>query len=290
MRWYVAICGLIFLAGNAIRVVRVWRMPAHLRWDLYPMPKGTPAQRAYGGSYFEETEWWTKPAHHSRFAEFSYIAREVLAFHTMWKRNRPLWLRSWLMHVGLYGLVAAALLTFIAAATDAAWAELIRWTVLGGAAAGMAGTLGLLIVRARGRLPFSSRHEYFNLIAIFAVCVTALEAFSFAATPGELIAFSRAFLSTGPVPTLSSAVAFHLVVLGAFFAYFPATHMTHAYMKFFAFHRVRWDDAPLVQDAGLAAAIARNLERPVSWSAPHIAGSGATWSEIVARGKGEARP
>src|SRR5512135_3146252 len=92
---YVAIA--IFLAGNAYRVLRVARMPAHLRWELYPMPKGTREQQTYGGSYFEQTEWWKQARRDSRVSELLYIMREVFAFATLRKRNRPLWLWSWLM-------------------------------------------------------------------------------------------------------------------------------------------------------------------------------------------------
>ena len=31
---------LIFVAGNAARIVKFLRMPTPLRWELYPIPKG----------------------------------------------------------------------------------------------------------------------------------------------------------------------------------------------------------------------------------------------------------
>ena len=52
---YVAVA--LFAAGNLYRILRIARMPAHLRWELYPVPKGTAARRRYGGSYFEASEW-----------------------------------------------------------------------------------------------------------------------------------------------------------------------------------------------------------------------------------------
>ena len=54
----------IFVLGNLCRVVKAMLMPVHLRWDLYPIPKGPRDRQRYGGSYFEETEWWTKPVGH----------------------------------------------------------------------------------------------------------------------------------------------------------------------------------------------------------------------------------
>lgn len=280
MRWYLLICGAVFVAGNLYRVLRMMRMPVHLRWDLYPMPRGSWEQQRYGGSYFEESEWWRNKPAHSRASEFAYVAGEVLGFRTVWQRNRKFWLWSWLMHAGLYACVAAAVLTGIAALTDEAWFELVRWMVIAGTSAGMGGALGLLVARTGERVPFSGRREYFNLIAILAVCVTGLEAFSFAGTPRQMVALVHALFSAESMPELGAALVLHLVVLGAFLAYFPATHMTHAYLKFFAFHRVRWDDRPLAHDARLAVAISQNLDRPLTWSAAHI-GRGQTWAQVA---------
>ena len=64
--------------------------------------------------------------------------------------------------------------------------------------------------------------------------------------------------------------------------YFPFTHMTHAYMKFFTFHAVRWDDTPVVHDPATARAMPGNFARPISWSAAHIGGDGHhTWSSVL---------
>ena len=283
MRAYLLICGAIFIAGSLYRIGRVLLMPTHLRWDLYPMPRGTRGQRRYGGSYFENSEWWRTRARRSRAAELRYVAGEALALRTLWQRNRPLWLWSWLMHVGLYSLVASAVLTAWAAISDSPWAEVVRWTAIFGGAAGIAGSLGLLVARILQRTPFSGRRDYFNLAAILCVCVTAMEAFSFAAAPGEMIAFSRSLFSSAPAPQVAPALALHLAIVGAFLAYFPATHMTHAFMKFFAFHRVGWDDAAMAHDPHLSAAIAHNFGRTLSWSAPHIRG-GETWGHACAPG------
>ena len=55
-----AIAAAIFLAGNFVRVMRTLRTPRPLRWELYPVPKGPRQRQRYGGSYFQETDWWTK--------------------------------------------------------------------------------------------------------------------------------------------------------------------------------------------------------------------------------------
>ena len=75
----------------------------------------------------------------------------------------------------------------------------------------------------------------------------------------------------------------HVALLAFFLVYFPFTHMTHAYMKYFTWHQVRWNDSPAIHDPHAAETLAVNLQRKTSWAAPHIAAGGtATWSEVVA--------
>jgi hypothetical protein len=63
--------------------------------------------------------------------------------------------------------------------------------------------------------------------------------------------------------------------------------MTHAYMKYFIWHQVRWDDSASVHDPYAAKELAVNLQRKTSWAAAHIAAGGAAaWSEIVADADG----
>ena len=98
----------IFLLGNAWRVVRILRLPAALRWELYPIPRGPRERQRYGGSYFEDSEWWTRPATRSLSSEIAYIAAEVLLLKGVWTHHRALWPWSWLLHWGLYALVSCA--------------------------------------------------------------------------------------------------------------------------------------------------------------------------------------
>jgi nitrate reductase gamma subunit len=289
---FIYVTAAAFIIGNVWRIVRVARMPAHLRWELYPIPKGSRAQQQYGGSYFEQTEWWIKPRERSWPGELAYIAREVLCFKTLWENNRGLWLWSWLLHVGLYSLVATALLTVAMAASGATIAGVVRWAAGIAICAGMAGSLGMLAMRvATPRLrPFSTRLDIFNLLLITSVFGTGAAAFmSDARVPEQLATFLRSLFGMAPAPRLDLASSIHLAVVGVFLAYFPATHMTHAYMKFFTFHRVRWDDTPVVHDSGLTKAMSANLGRPISWVAPHIVGDGRTWAAVVARVDEKAR-
>ena len=265
---------IIFVGGNLYRVVRIARMPMHLRWELYPLPRGSRAQQRYGGSYFEESAWWGQKPRRSWHSELAYVAREVLGFATLRQHNRSLWLWSWLMHTGFYALILTAGLTMLGASLPA-----VRVTASLAAGGGILGSAGLLVARSTRLRPYSSRADFFNLLLIAAIFLSAAAVVWDAQASGQMVAFAAGLFLATAIP-VATAAAVHIVLLSAFLLYFPATHMTHAYMKFFSFHRVRWDDAALRQRPEMARAMAANLARPISWAAPHI-GAGATWAEAT---------
>lgn len=99
---YIAI--LFFIAVVLAKMIKIARMPVHLRWDLYPIPheKG---KGAYGGSYYEELDWWTKPANFSLLSEIKEMAKEIILVHSVYENNRPLWVFSFPFHLGMYCLI-----------------------------------------------------------------------------------------------------------------------------------------------------------------------------------------
>ena len=103
----------VFLLGNLCRVVKVMFMPAHLRWELYPIPKGSRDRQSYGGSYFEETEWWTKPIGTGLGGEVTFMLKEVFFLREAFENHRALWLWSLLLHWGLYLYMASAATTLL---------------------------------------------------------------------------------------------------------------------------------------------------------------------------------
>ena len=275
---FLYVAGAVFVLGNAWRVARIAAMPAHLRWELYPMPRGS------GGSYFEKAEWWTKPRRTSLLSEVNYILPEILAYATVRKRNRPLWLWSWFMHLGLYGLSITAAWIGIAAVKGSAPNLAMQLFAVVSSCAGLAGVSGLFARRANIAevSAGTSRGDLFNLFLIAAVFASAVWVQVTGSGPQELVAATRALMQLGPAPAIGWAATVHLVLLGVFAAYFPATHMTHAYMKFFTYHRVRWDDVAVAHDPEMGRMMRANVQRPITWAAPHIAaGNRSTWADVV---------
>jgi nitrate reductase gamma subunit len=77
-------------------------------------------------------------------------------------------------------------------------------------------------------------------------------------------------------------VGLSVVLLSALVAYIPLTHMSHFVGKYFAYHSVRWDDAPNLKGGPKEAAIMANLMQKVTWAAPHIQSNGEkNWVELA---------
>ena len=74
------------IAVYAVKVLKVVRMPMHLRWELYPVPH----EKGYkhGGSYLEELEWWTKPQDRNTLRSTLYMLKQYFLFTGYFFRNR----------------------------------------------------------------------------------------------------------------------------------------------------------------------------------------------------------
>ena len=52
---------IVFVIAVIVRIAFWIRLPKHLRWELYPLPHEPPDKARYGGSFMEDTDWWTRP-------------------------------------------------------------------------------------------------------------------------------------------------------------------------------------------------------------------------------------
>ena len=257
-----------FVAGCLRKAVRALRMPSHLRWELYPIPAG-------------------------RGGQARTIAEEVLTLRMVRQRNPRLWLPSLLFHYGLYLLFALGA-TLLASGLLAAFGARVPWvggsSVLAawgalGIAAGALGALGLLARRGLdpGIRASSAPGDFVNLGWLLAIFGASAGAWLFADRDyGFALSFLAAALGGRGVPGASAWFAAEALLLAGFLAYLPATHMTHFFAKWFTWHAVRWDEAPLVAGGPLEREMQRLLARPVPWSAPHVGADGRkTWTEVA---------
>ena len=78
-------CAAIIIAF-VTQLVRYAKMPTHLRWELYPLAGEN--KRPGGGSYLEESEWWTKPQEEkSMLGETKFVVEEIILFKEYYRKT-----------------------------------------------------------------------------------------------------------------------------------------------------------------------------------------------------------
>lgn len=294
-------CAAVFLIATAYRIDRLSSLPVHVRWEVYPVQHENPLRVSYGGSYMEEADWWEKKHKRSLLNEFKYMAVEILFIRGLFKENKSLWLVSFPFHFGLYLMIATFFLLIFNAmmtllADECIFTQLLKVLIIAvgwsGIVLGNIGSIGILFRRVSdpGLKNYSSFIDYFNIIFIFLFFLSALIT---VLTGDPSLEGARAYtigLVTGGssfdgyVPGLSIAGAITIITASILAAYIPLTHMSHMFMKYFLYHRVKWDDAPNIKGGAIEAAVIKNLNRKPTWKAPHIGADGKkSWLDIASK-------
>lgn len=281
---YIALIGFILLSlGKAVKYAK---MPMHTRWELYPVPKEK-GRGEYGGSYYEEVLWWQKPRETSFTSELVDMLKEMLFIKKLFDHQRPLWWLSYAMHLGIYLLIAWAVLLFLGGLTVNAgmevaggngwWPSLLFYlTVVTGAAGGLLVALGSLslfikrLVEPTLRI-YSNPQDYFNLLFIFVVAATGLIFWSGDPVFEGARKMAAALLRFQPLQ-VSGLMTLHLVLLGCLLIYIPISKMSHYVGKYFSFHKVLWDNEPNLPGSAVMQAVeeGQKYKPSTTWSAPHI--------------------
>lgn len=290
---------LFFIAAVLYRSRRIAATPAHLRWELYPVPHERGRKAKYGGSYLEETDWWTKPLSGSRIGELRVMIPEIFLLKGVWEHNRGLWFWSWSFHLGLYSAIAVAFIAIFATIIGTA-TMLGELTVkIGGIIAvvgyilGALGCLGMLFKRLADKKirDFTSTAAVFNLLFILAIFVTGIVALYKAANPGyagQIQIFIYGLVKFDHQMPQEAAVTWHIVVSLLFLIYLPFTHMVHFMAKYFTYHDVRWNDQPNFKGSEMERNINQALEYKPTWKAGHIKADGRkNWVDIATEEIGE---
>ena len=298
------LCIFVFIFVTGYLVYRQLILPVHLRWEIYPVQHEPTDKLTHGGSYMEDLNWWKKKQEGSLLNELKYMAPEILFLRGLWKENRSLWWVSFPFHFGLYLMIATFALMVL-------HSVLILWGkdafVAGGAARSLldslivlAGWIGLVlgVIGSAGtfcrRLAdpalrnYSSFSDYFNILFILLFFVFAFLACLFV---DPLLGGAKAYifgLLTGgrsldvyaPAQSFVGGVA--IILASLLVAYIPLTHMSHMFMKFFFYHKVKWDDAPNLRGGRIEDDILKNLALKPTWRAKHIEADGTkSWQDIA---------
>jgi len=299
--YVVAYLGIVFFLVACIARFVMWsKMPMHVRWELYPVAHEGGGKADYGGSYLEETDWWTKKREVSIMGEMKVMVPEILFLVALREHNKKLWTRSFPFHFGLYlvggvtgllffgGLVAGYLPEAIATPVGKIIAVIVP--ILGGAGLvlGILGAIGLFVRRCGRELrDYTAPADFFNLvffIAAFGVALVNFVGFDrdfslVSAFVANLVTLNLAPVGDG---TAGMLLVLSVVLLALLTAYIPTTHMSHFIGKYFAYHSIRWQDEPNLAGGKQEETIHELLSRPVSWSAPHINADGKkSWLDVT---------
>jgi len=290
---------IIFFITFMVKIINQFKMPVHLRWELYPVPheKG---RSKYGGSKIEEFEWWNKKQEKDEVNEIKEMGKEILFLKAVWEYNKSLWLGSFPFHFGLYMMITNMFLFGLAgilqltgysignATNDFGYYYYYLVTVIAWVAAsiGVFGAVRIFfsrVVDSSLRLHSSLSH-YFNIILIGSIFATSLIWLIIDGNYVENVTgFYAAFFSFGVLPALPTVAIWHIVLSAIFIIYLPFTHMSHMFMKYFLYHFVRWDDEDVNKGSKLSYKLIEQLNYPVHWSAEHIGADGIkTWGDVVA--------
>ena len=296
---YAAI-GIFFIA--AVARIAMWvKAPMHVRWELYPVPHE--AGRAhYGGSYLEESKWWEKKRETSFIGEMKAMITEIVFLAALWEHNRKLWFRSFPFHFGLYMVIVCTVLMMgtgvlmaVSPSVLGGWfGKLLQYSILisgaGGLGLSFLGALGLLHRRLTDPelTDFTAASDIFNLVIFIVAFGLAIVHFvwmdrDFGRTMYFIYGLVTFKMLALPGTALASTLqAVSVILLGLLVAYIPLTHMSHFIGKYFAYHSIRWNDAPNLAGGPQEKPIGNVLGYPVSWAAPHIQGEGKkTWADVA---------
>jgi nitrate reductase gamma subunit len=280
---YVALVAM--LAGATAKILRFLRMPRHLRWELYPIPRLGPA-----GSKYQLMDFAGRPSPGaSRLAEIRFMLAEILLLRTVFEQRRQLWLGSFLLHAGLYlsaAFLGLLVIEAVATGADTQTSATVLTVATGGAAvvAGLAGTLLLLWRRWRdpGLRAISDAVSYFNLLLLAALFGSAAAAW-LTSDPGfaQCRAHCASLLRGQPAAVGSAALVLPIVLLEVFLIYLPFSRMFHAAAKYFFYHQIRWEEESLRPGTALEQAFAANLGYRSTWSASHVQPAGSPAQEAA---------
>ena len=263
------------LVATVVRAIGYARAPLHLRWELYPVPHEAADRAAHGGSYFEESNWWTKPSHF----------------------NLRLWRRSFPFHFGLYLLIATAVIVLAAAVatvfTPAVMAGalggmirlLYRLTGIAGLALTLVGAAGLLHRRLTDHdlKTYTTPGDLFNLGLFLAALGLLAAGYAFRPVGApSVLGIVVGLLTWNTAIQVPGLLAAGLLLSAWLAAYIPFTHMSHFVGKYFTYHAVRWDDRVNRRGGSIERTLAEYLTYRPTWAAPHVTADGVrTWADVV---------
>jgi nitrate reductase gamma subunit len=266
---------LFFIIATALRVRKCVNTPLHLHWELYK-----------GSSVYELSEWWGK-THSTSGPKLWSMLLDILFLREFYHRNRKLWYPLYVFHLGLYLLILWHIWLFIRSVTvEIEGASVFGWvwgtfstllTFVGG--------IVILIMRVKDeelKIYYPPIHyvKWIFLLLTLVGGVIAVDIHFHSSMPvllkyvREQVTFSNFEHKLHP----SFGPALHIAFASVWLIYLPFSHVFQLFFRYY--HYLRWDDVPNARGGVIENSVKKLLERPVTWSAPHIQ-SKKRWREVA---------
>ncbi|MCP4726639.1 MAG: nitrate reductase [bacterium] len=278
------------------KVLRYATAPESMRWELYPVPheKG---RADYGGSYFEELDWWTKKRETDLFNELKEMFTEIVFLKGILHHNKKVWNSSFPFHFGLYLtmgwlalLMLGGILQISGMTVDSEggiFSTAVYYMTIplgyGGLVLAGLGSFGLLIWRMTDKVQkkFNAPIDFINLF-VFSITavVTVVAQYLYDPTFSFLRSYTASLLTFSSVTSPHVLLSAEIVLLSFLTILIPITKMSHFVAKYFLYHSVRWNDESNERGSKIEKNILEALNKQVGWSADHIR-TGKTWGEVI---------
>jgi nitrate reductase gamma subunit len=266
---------LFFIITTVIRVKRFINTPVHLHWELYK-----------GSSIYEQKEWWEKlrPTFSKKLWEMMI---DILSLRDFYIRNRRFWYPLFFFHIGLYSLFLWHIWLFLRSVIgNVESVSSIGW---------IWGTISTLITFFGGLFIFFLRIRQEDLKIYYPPIHYIKWIFVLLTLIGGIYAVDIHFKSSMPIllkyvreqvtfadfekklhPSFGPAL--HILFASAWLIYLPFSHVYELLFRYY--HFLKWDDVPNMRGSNIEKRVKEHLERPLTWSAPHIS-KGKRWREVV---------
>ncbi len=266
---------LFFILATALRVRRCITVPIHAHWELYKK-----------SSIYELTEWWGKTRGTFGKKLWSMVL-DLLFLREFYHRNRRFWYPLYVFHMGLYLLILWHVWLFIRSVVgDTETVSMLGWiwgtfstilTFIGG--------LSILIMRMTDeelKVYYPPIHylKWIFLLLTLVGGVYAVDIHFKSSMPGVLKYVREQVTFADFEHKLHPALgpALHVLFASVWLVYLPFGHVFQLFFRYY--HYLRWDDVPNVRGSEIERRMKEHLDRPVTWSAPHIP-LGKRWREVA---------
>jgi len=287
------------ITAYSIKALRYLRMPTHLRWELYPVMHEENHQ--YGGSYFEQVDWWIKNRRKHFIKSILLFLNEYAFFGSYFRLQKSYWVVLYICHIGFILLIAFQIFCLLGAiaavfgvevsskSQDITGKALYYFALLSGVIcflSGTIGSIGLFIKRLTDKnlKAYTSPEVYFGYVFNLVLSLVGLYVWYYVdPTFSQYRGFWKGLITLNP-ENVEPIMALFIIILALHLIYLPFTRAFHYISRIFAFFLILWDDEPNLRGSNLEKKLQALLNQNISWSAPHIK-TGKTWIEQIERPK-----